>query len=82
MPVSLRKIEPAIPAPASAEPSEPDQRLQQVEETLLDLARLIARTEARRFLRSARGITDLRLLLLIALICLTIMIGIIAAIPA
>ncbi len=80
MPVSLRKTAP--PAPASAETSEVDQRLQSVEETLLDLVRLIARTEARRFLRSSRGIADLRLLLLIALISLTIMIGIIAATPS
>lgn len=79
MPVSLRKIEPAIPAPAEPEPLEVDHRLQRVEETLLEVVRLIARTEARRFLRSSRGVTDLRLLLLIALICLTIMIGIIAA---
>lgn len=80
MPVSRRKADPATPA--SAEPSEVDQRLQPVEETLLDLVRLIARTEARRFLRSSRGIADLRLLLLIALISLTIMIGVLAATPS
>lgn len=80
MPVPLRKTAP--PAPTSAEPLASDQRLQRVEETLLDLVRLIARTEARRFLRSSRGIADLRLLLLIALISLTIMIGIIAATPS
>ncbi|WP_282187035.1 hypothetical protein [Azospirillum sp. B21] len=39
--------------------------------------RLIARTEARRILRSSRGVTDLRMLVLIALISLTIMIGVI-----
>lgn len=77
MPVSFRKTDPA--APASAEPSEPDHRLLRIEETMLDLVRLIARTEARRFLRSSRGVTDLRVLLLIALVCLTIMIVVLAA---
>lgn len=73
MPVSRRKIKLAVPA----ELSEADHRLQRVEETLLDLVRLIARTEARRFLRSSRGVTDLRVLVLIALISLTIMIAVI-----
>ncbi|CAO3452434.1 hypothetical protein [Azospirillum largimobile] len=80
MPVSLRRTAP--PAPASAEPSETDHRLQRVEETLLDLVRLIARTEARRFLHSSRGVTDFRVLVLIALISLTIMIGVLAATPS
>ncbi|CAO3455032.1 hypothetical protein [Azospirillum largimobile] len=80
MPVSLSKTDPA--APASTKRSEPDNRLQQVEETLLDLVMLIARTEARRFRRSSRGVTHLRLLLLIALVCLTIMIGVLAATPS
>lgn len=80
MPVPRRKADPATPA--SAEPSEPDHRLQRVEETLLDLVRLIARTEARRFLHSSRGVTDLRVLVLIALISLTIMIGVLAATPS
>ncbi|CAO3408524.1 hypothetical protein [Azospirillum largimobile] len=75
MPVSLRKTEPA--APVAIEPLESDRRLQRLEESLLDLVRLIARTEARRFLRSSRGVTDLRVLVLIALISLTIMMAVI-----
>lgn len=77
LPCPCPAARPISPLPPPSEPSEADHRLQRAEQPLLDLVRLIARTEARRILRSSRGVTDLRMLVLIALISLTIMIGVI-----
>jgi len=68
LPMSVSLVKPtsssAPPTPAVA----PDDRLASVDRTLLDLVQWLARTEARRFLRSSRGVTDRRTLWLMVIL--------------
>lgn len=77
MSVPHRQNDPAIadPTPVGDGFPAPDDRLQQVEETLLALVRLLARSEARRFRRSCRGVTRIRVLAAIGLLGLTVVIA-------